>query len=118
MESNIKSFNELASWIGKEKRKKYTRAVSNVYYGKTYGVPITRVKEKYIEQNGGCAICRTKFESKFDFNVDHDHLSGKVRGLLCRRCNTELGWIEYRFNKNPDYIMKSVAYLAKWKPCN
>ena len=49
----------------------------------------------YNNQNGCCAVCG-KHQSEFKriFDVDHDHVTGKVRGLLCRSCNTGLGYYE------------------------
>jgi len=40
--------------------------------------------------------------------VDHSHVTGKVRGLLCDRCNLVLGKME----DNPDLLMKAVSYLT------
>jgi len=44
----------------------------------------TRMK---IEQDNKCAICGNKFKEKRDCSVDHDHKTGKVRALLCSKCN-------------------------------
>jgi Recombination endonuclease VII len=52
--------------------------------------------EKILEsQNGVCAICGGGAGRKNSrFAVDHDHETGRVRGLLCLYCNTRLGWLE------------------------
>lgn len=42
-------------------------------------------------QDGHCAICRRATGKTRRLSVDHDHKTGKVRGLLCRPCNTLLG---------------------------
>lgn len=60
------------------------------------------------EQGGCCAICRGQQSPSFrHFDVDHDQGTGKVRGLLCRRCNTALGHIESKFYE------PALAYLAE-----
>lgn len=59
------------------------------------------------EQSGKCAICgRILWD---DLRVDHDHTTGKVRGLLCDNCNWGLG----NFKDNPELLRKAVDYLAK-----
>lgn len=54
-------------------------------------------------QGGGCAICKSIVPNngKGDafFDVDHDHVTGKVRGLLCRDCNVTVGVIEKKHEK-------------------
>ena len=48
-------------------------------------------KKMYAEQRGLCKICYTKKEILF---VDHNHTTQKVRGLLCRTCNTGIGMLK------------------------
>jgi len=48
-------------------------------------------------QNGKCAICAIRLDSTSKAvvpHVDHDHATGKVRGILCSNCNTTLGRVE------------------------
>lgn len=45
------------------------------------------------KQNGICALCPTDLSLKTP-DIDHDHATGEVRGLLCHRCNTLVGWYE------------------------
>lgn len=67
-------------------------------YKKLYGITIERYDEMYAEQGGGCAICGIKEnvrdKRRKHFCVDHDHATGKVRALLCMKCNVLLGAFE------------------------
>lgn len=57
-------------------------------------------------QDGACAICRGK--RPYRLCVDHDHATGEVRGLLCRRCNKAL-----RDVRDSVFILNSaVLYLT------
>jgi len=60
-------------------------------------------------QNNKCAICESDSPGakKNRFSIDHDHESGKIRGLLCDNCNVGLG----RFNDNINNLIKSIEYL-------
>jgi hypothetical protein len=70
--------------------------------------------EKMLEnQHGKCAICKTSKTGnrcKY-FAVDHDHTSGKIRGLLCQSCNTGLGF----FKDNEYFLAGAINYLSKEK---
>jgi hypothetical protein len=65
--------------------------------------------EQYAELNGGehCAICKRGPGSR-RLDRDHDHRSGKPRGLLCARCNRALpAWM------TPDWLLAAAAYLKE-----
>ena len=62
-------------------------------------------------QNYCCAICRKKFNKKgepFVLSVDHSHVSGLLRGLLCYVCNK---FILGRFQDNVEILKSAVKYL-------
>ena len=54
-----------------------------------YGITEERYAELFKQQNGRCAICRNRPRTQ-RLAVDHDHKTGEVRGLLCKRCNHDL----------------------------
>lgn len=56
-----------------------------------------------------CWICRKRDPLKRALAIDHCHRSGRVRGLLCTRCNQVLG----RMGDDPDLFRRSAAYLEK-----
>ena len=69
----------------------------------------------YRESHPVCEICGkavsevTKWDSKFaakNLCVDHDHITGKFRGLLCQICNRQLGWYENNKEKITQYLDK------------
>jgi len=81
-----------------------------------YGVTVEQVAKMAEEQDHCCAICGTPEKEMRNgitrhLAVDHDHKTGKVRGLLCSACNTALG----KFNDDPELIDRAIAYLAKHK---
>ncbi len=63
------------------------------YYKKRYGITLEKYGQMLKEQGGVCAICgeRSNHKTQAHFHVDHDHVTGRVRGLLCIRCNTVIG---------------------------
>jgi hypothetical protein len=58
-------------------------------------------------QNGGCAVCGIERDCNKRLAVDHDHGTNKVRGLLCLRCNTKLGWYEKFAKQIAQYLSQS-----------
>jgi hypothetical protein len=70
-------------------------------------------KEDYDQvlanQNGTCAICSLSCETGRDLAVDHDHETGKIRGLLCRNCNVSLGLMK----DDPARLRKAAEYLEQ-----
>jgi Recombination endonuclease VII len=60
-----------------------------------YGVDPDTYDRMLSEQGGVCALCKKPetMKNRKNLCVDHDHQTGKVRGLLCQRCNQGLGWL-------------------------
>jgi hypothetical protein len=79
---------------------------------KNYGITIDQYNEMYSKQKGCCACCE-KHESEFKrgLHVDHDHITGQVRALLCTRCNPGLGYFEDSVEK----LEMAISYLKKFK---
>ena len=63
---------------------------------RTYNMTLEQWNLLYSNQNGICANphCDKSEHGRLPLYVDHDHETGKVRGLLCARCNTDLGRLE------------------------
>lgn len=74
-----------------------------------YGVTPEQRKQLLDKQNGGCAICRATVGNSQGkpLAIDHDHKTGKVRGLLCSRCNTGIG----QFLDDPELLARARQYL-------
>jgi len=65
---------------------------SDYHLKRCYGITTQQYNELFLRQEGLCAICgRHQAEFKRRLAVDHDHATGKVRGLLCGLCNRALG---------------------------
>jgi Autographiviridae endonuclease VII len=77
---------------------------------KYYGITISDYNKIFDEQSGCCAIC-VKHQSEFKkiLCVDHNHQTGKVRGLLCHKCNTALGL----FQDNPEILELAAEYSKR-----
>jgi len=77
-------------------------------YKTKYGITIEDYDKLLALQGGKCAICAsTDPNGQGRFHIDHNHETGKVRGLLCHRCNTGLGL----FSDNPEILVKALQYL-------
>ena len=67
-------------------------------------------KKTFLLQDGLCKICYTKLAlTGFDTVVDHDHTTGKLRGILCRACNTGLG----HFRDSSVILESAIDYLKE-----
>lgn len=51
-----------------------------------YGITLEQYARMFLRQGGGCALCSVPPKTRA-LHVDHDHTTGRVRGLLCFRCN-------------------------------
>lgn len=80
-----------------EAKKRYNPEISKEHSWKKAGIKnmnMTRYRELYKKQEGKCAICK-KHSALFKrkLNVDHNHQTGEVRGLLCDSCNRGIGYL-------------------------
>lgn len=73
---------------------------------KRYGISASDYLWVLDVQGGVCAICKRPPKGK-RLAVDHDHKTGKVRGLLCSKCNTLLG----NADDQPLILLSAVEYL-------
>jgi len=86
---------------------------------KLYGMTVEDYNRILAEQGGACALCGSatpengsrKYKKRVRgvFDVDHNHKTGKVRGLLCTRCNRLVGLA----NDDPNTARRLVEYLSK-----
>lgn len=79
-----------------------------------YGLTPADLDRMHAEQGGLCAICGYPPDGKASMailHVDHDHNTGKVRALLCQKCNKGLG----TFRDNPAILQKAAWYLLRHK---
>lgn len=82
---------------------------------KKYGITLEKYNKMLEKQNYVCAICykpETAYDSRLKITrklaVDHCHKTGKIRGLLCNRCNLSIG----KFEDNIEIIKSVILYLS------
>ena len=109
----------------KESNQKYYKNKINSVYGKLkiidnslkfkYNISIIEYEKLLKQQNYVCAICneqethKTKNGNIKRLSVDHDHKTGKIRGLLCHRCNTTFGQVK----ENIQILINMISYKLK-----
>jgi hypothetical protein len=84
-----------------------------------YGLSWSTYMNMYEKQDGRCAICKKeldpiqmgKIKSPTVVNVDHDHETGEVRGLLCGTCNSGLG----HFKDSEKLMLNAINYLRSFR---
>lgn len=88
-----------------EKHKEKER---NRHYRRSYGITYTEATALLSRQGWACAICPAPLKSLGgNTHVDHCHKTKKVRGILCRTCNMQIGW----FERWPEFYRFAAAYL-------
>lgn len=96
----------------KEKQKAWDRRYYRNHKGEhkahamkvRYGLSIAEYSARVIAQDGRCAICG---QLTHVLSVDHDHITGRVRGLLCPLCNICIG----QMGESPERLRKAAEYL-------
>ena len=100
----------------REWRQKARNANIDYYLGldlkRNYGVTLEWYQNQLSKQNNVCAICKQPEKAVIkgrviSMSVDHCHQTGKVRGLLCTKCNRGIGL----FCDNPKFLKSAIRYL-------
>ncbi len=85
----------------------------NYWLKKLYGIDLVEYQRLLDVQGGVCAICGQPpvggKTSSASLHVDHDHETGRVRGLLCTKCNPAIG----QFDDDPKLLEAAAEYLRK-----
>ncbi len=101
----------------KAKRKKYCKANKEKMtlahrkwcIKNTYGMTLEQYDQMFEDQGGVCKTCGKVNRDGRRLYIDHDHETGKVRGLLCHRCNSLLGYVK----DDIDILQNMIAYLKE-----
>lgn len=100
---------------GRAYKKRNPDVGKNGYLKRNYKITLDQYNQMLLDQNLVCAIClkeETSVDKKLgkvkDLAVDHCHTTGKVRGLLCWKCNTSLGKLD-----SIEYLQRAIDYLNK-----
>ena len=76
---------------------------------RSFGITRARFDEMWREQGACCAVCREAFATPSDAGIDHDHATGRVRGLLCNPCNFAIG----QMKDDPHRLREAAKYLEE-----
>jgi hypothetical protein len=76
-------------------------------YRRKYGISLEQYDEMLKAQQGVCAICATSCDTGMNLAVDHCHVTNKVRGLLCKNCNTAIGLLK----EDVENMNKAINYI-------
>lgn len=76
---------------------------------RTFGITVEQYEAMLAAQNGVCAICFSKHKT-MRLSVDHCHKTGKVRGLLCGKCNSGIGML----SDSIDLLASAQRYLERF----
>lgn len=102
--------------IFQRKYKEPGGAARNHHLLKKYGMDIEEFEAWWVVFRGKCGICeqsmtrpeKTRGQLMTCVSVDHDHKTGKVRGLLCSGCNKGIGMLK----DNVEYLRKAIKWLG------
>lgn len=88
----------------------HKRQLRNWDYKRKFGITLEQYNQMFMRQSGCCAICgKHQAQFKRALAVDHDHVTGMVRSLLCVNCNVGIG----SFRDDVALLGKAIKYLNK-----
>lgn len=98
---------DVLRWV-RENPERFRRTQRRSMLKRKYGMTEDDYDAMLAAQGGCCPICNATL-AEVVVNVDHDHGTGRVRGILCDRCNRTLGL----FGDDPARLRSAAAYLRK-----
>lgn len=93
----------------RRQRPEYKQRARDGHLRRKHGITLADFDRMLDEQHGVCAICGRLPREDISFHVDHDHETGRIRGLLCFKCNNALG----DFEDQPEWLDQAAAYLTR-----
>jgi len=109
---NLEARREKSRAFRRDHPEKFKRSVRSATLKKKYGISIDDF-EKLLEAQGRiCAICGSDHPGTtwgLNLHVDHEHTTGRIRGLLCQACNTSLG----KMQESPELLRKAALYIER-----
>jgi hypothetical protein len=96
-----------------ELRHKDKIRTKNTHLQSRYGITLEVFNQMLVEQESKCYICSVHIDEtpKKRLCIDHCHNTGKVRKLLCTKCNTALGQV----SENTEILKKMITYINEHK---
>jgi hypothetical protein len=87
----------------------YKDSVRKAHLKRAYKITPEQYQEMFDKQGGLCRICQSSDNGhRSHLSIDHDHTTGKVRGLLCHDCNLGLG----KFKDDTHRLKMAIMYLS------
>lgn len=106
-EKNKEKVKEATRTWRKNNKDRARKAARLAHVRRVYNLSAESYAKLLADQNDACAICSGKL-GKHPY-VDHNHVTGKVRGLLCIRCNSALGMMD----DSPERLRAAAAYIER-----
>lgn len=95
----------------RQRRKSRPKEWEARHLRRKFGITAEQRQQMLDAQGGRCAICRTDNPgTRTYWHVDHDHVTGRNRGLLCHSCNVTLGKVK----ESTDTLRRMIAYLEAY----
>lgn len=104
----VKSFLKANPNYRKEWRKRHKERLRLEHVSR-YGISSEEYTRLLNKQDNKCAICGLSFGINYTPHVDHNHETQRVRGLLCRKCNSGLG----QFEDSTINLQQAIVYLKE-----
>lgn len=111
LREDVKARKNAARWVANNPERRSVNLRNNL---RRYGLTLEQYEEMLAAQDGRCAVCGSQpdpngVKASSRLHVDHDHVTGANRSLLCTRCNQGIGY----FRDNPATLRAAAEYIEK-----